>query len=257
MKKLIFLLLLLIPFIVNATTKKKHKHYSPKSKTSIVIDKNKYPVTGIDISNHTGNINFEEVKKKNIDFVYMKATEGFDFIDNRFETNYSNVRKHNIPVGFYHFFRFDVGGKNQAYNFLRVIEGKYFELPLVLDIEEWSNNKKANKDSIVKEIDLFIDEINRVKKGEVIIYTNKSSFEKYIRGNFKNNVWLCSFKPISTEWTLWQHSHKTRIPGAQGWVDMNTFNGTRGDWNRYLSNFTMSVFNINQYLKLREILVKY
>lgn len=83
MKKLLFLLLLLIPFIVDASTKKKHRHYS-KSKTSIVIDKNKYPVTGIDISNHSGDINFEEVKKKNIDFVYMKATEGFDFIDNRF-----------------------------------------------------------------------------------------------------------------------------------------------------------------------------
>ncbi len=254
MKQLLFLVLLLIPFIVEASSKKRHKR-SSKTKSSIAIDKSKYPVTGIDISNHSGNVNFEDVKK-NIDFVYMKATEGFDHVDNRFETNYSNVRKQNIPVGFYHFFRFDVDGKSQAYNFLKVIEGKYFELPLVLDIEEWGNSKMANKDSVVKEIDLFMGEINKVKKGEVIIYTNKSSFNKYIDGNFKNNIWLCSFKPISIDWTLWQHSHKAKTPGVQGWVDMNTFNGTRDEWNRYLKNFTRSLFTINQYLKLRETILK-
>ena len=253
MKQILFLVLLLIPFIVEASSKKRHK-YSSKTKSSIVIDKSKYPVTGIDISNYSGNMNFEEVK--NIDFVYMKATEGFDLIDNRFETNYSNVRKQNISVGFYHFFRFDVDGKSQAYNFLKVIEGKYFELPLVLDIEEWGNNKNSNKDSVVKEIESFMDEIAKVKKGEVIIYTNKSSFKKYIDGNFKNNIWLCSFKPISSEWTLWQHSHKAKIPGAQGWVDMNTFNGTRNEWNRYLNNFTRSIVSINQFLKFRETTLK-
>jgi len=252
MKKILFLILLLIPLIAFTSTKKKHKH---PVKKSIMIDKSKYPVTGIDISNHNGNINFEEVRKKNIDFVYMKATEGVDFVDRRFETNYSNVRKQNIPVGFYHFFRFDVCGKSQAYNFLRIIEGKYFELPLVLDIEEWGNPKNISKDSVIKRIDLFIDEISKVKNGEIIIYTNRSGFDKYIKGNFKNNVWLCSFKPMSSsnQWTLWQHSHRTKIPGAQGWVDMNTFNGNRSEWMRYLNN----LFNINQYLKLKEILIKY
>lgn len=255
MKILLIILILLIPFTTNASTKKKSRY---STKTSISIDKSKYPVTGIDVSNHTGDINFEEVKKKNIDFVYVKATEGFDFIDHHFETNYTNIRKNNIPVGFYHFFRFDVSGKNQAYNFLKVIEGKYFELPLVLDIEEWGNKKKIDKDYVVKEIDSFINEINKVNKGHVVIYTNKSGFDKYIKGNFLNEVWLCSFKPITDahNWTYWQHSHKTKIPGAQGWVDMNTFNGSRAEWYRYLNDFTMSVFNINQYLKLREIILK-
>ena len=29
----------------------------------IEIDKSKYPITGIDISKHTGNIDFEEIKQ--------------------------------------------------------------------------------------------------------------------------------------------------------------------------------------------------
>jgi GH25 family lysozyme M1 (1,4-beta-N-acetylmuramidase) len=36
------------------------------------------------------------------------------------------------------------------------------------------------------------------------------------------------------KWTLWQHSHKGKLDGADGWVDINTFNGTSDEWNKYL-----------------------
>jgi lysozyme len=72
----------------------------------------------------------------------------------------------------------------------------------------------------------------------IMIYSNESSYKKYIEGNFdKNDIWICSFSKspnIDKKWTLWQHSHKGILDGANGLVDINTFNGTREEWENYL-----------------------
>ena len=207
----------------------------------IEIDKSRYPITGIDVSRHTGKVDFKMIKAHfidTLDFVYLKATEGVDLVDSKFEANYLNARENEIPVGSYHFFKFNVSGKRQANNYLRTIRDKTFDLPLVLDVEEWSNASVNRQDKVVKEIRAFITEIDFRRKEKLMIYTNESSFQKYILGNFEPiEIWICSFNPepkIQSNWTLWQHSHKGKLNGAEGWVDINTFNGTRKEWDRFL-----------------------
>ena len=75
--------------------------------SGIDIDKTKYPITGIDVSHHTGKIDFQKAKGQNIDFVYMKSTEGEFYKDNMFEKNYKRAKESGIPIGAYHFFRFN------------------------------------------------------------------------------------------------------------------------------------------------------
>lgn len=98
--------------------------------SGIEIDKQKYPITGIDISKHTGQIDFSGLAKHRIDFVFLKATEGGNYIVPKFEENYLKARAISMPTGAYHFFRFNKSGKQQADNFLRVINGKKLNLPL-------------------------------------------------------------------------------------------------------------------------------
>ena len=43
-------------------------------------------VQGIDVSHFQGNINWASVKNGGIDFVFVKATEGVDFVDSKFTT---------------------------------------------------------------------------------------------------------------------------------------------------------------------------
>jgi lysozyme len=207
----------------------------------IEIDKTRYPITGIDVSRHTGKIDFGKLKEQyadTIDFVYIKATEGISMVDKNFASNYSNARQHEIPVGAYHFFKFNVDGDEQAKNYLQTIKNKSLDLPLVLDIEEWSNSRNVLQDKVIKEIGNFIAAIERRRKEKLMIYTNESSFQKYIQGNFDSTaIWICSFSEqpkIQNDWTLWQHSHKGKLDGAEGWVDINTFNGSREDWSRFL-----------------------
>lgn len=91
--------------------------------SGIEIDKTKFPITGIDISGHTGKIDFLKLSERKIDFVFIKATEGADFVDPKFQENYSNA-VNKLPIGFYHFFRFNKSGKSQANNFLSNISDK-------------------------------------------------------------------------------------------------------------------------------------
>lgn len=213
-------------------------YFSPKG---IEINKNRYPITGLDISNHNGEIDFKKLIfnfPDTIDFIYMKASEGISHIDKAFETNYANAKKNNIPIGVYHFFRFDAKGKEQANHFISVIKDKKFELPLVLDIEEWGNISDSETEAIVKEMSYFIYEISFQLKKPLMIYSNKDGYQKYIKGRFNyNDIWICTFreKPdFLNKWTFWQHSHKGKVKGAKGWIDINTFNGTRNEWNQYL-----------------------
>ena len=42
----------------------------------IEISAEEYPISGIDVSNHNGKINFRCVAADDVDFVYIKASEG-------------------------------------------------------------------------------------------------------------------------------------------------------------------------------------
>ena len=204
----------------------------------IDIDKKRYPVSGIDISEHTGEIDFAKVKSQNIEFVYIKATEGANYIDKKFNVNYEGFNAQTIPVGAYHFFRFNKSGSIQAANFLTTIKGRFFDLPPVLDIEEWGNPGGPEKEELVKQIEIFIREVEQVTAKKVVIYTNESGFKKYILGDVEDReIWICSFNnppKIPVKWLFWQHSHKGKLEGAQGWVDLNTFNGSKAEWRAYL-----------------------
>ena len=47
---------------------------------------------GIDVSGYQGNINFREVKEAGIDIVYIKSSEGSNYIDSHFESHYDQAR---------------------------------------------------------------------------------------------------------------------------------------------------------------------
>lgn len=211
-----------------------YTYYADKG---IDIDKRQYPITGIDVSNHVGKIDFEKIKEQDIDFVYIKATEGKTFIDKSFQTNFRNAKKAGIPTSAYHFFRFNRTGKEQAANFLNTVPYNDVDLPLVVDVEEWGNTNVDDVSRIVTEIKAFIREVEKVSRLGVIIYTNENGYKRFIENNFDNKIWICSFSKqpkIDKKWHFWQHSHKGKIKGANKHVDLNTFNGSRADWEAYL-----------------------
>lgn len=71
----------------------------------VTIDRNIYPVMGVDISNHNGAIDFGRVSRDGISFVIIKASEGQQYRDPAFASYYREARRAGLKVGAYHFFR--------------------------------------------------------------------------------------------------------------------------------------------------------
>ena len=49
-------------------------------------DETEYPVRGVDVSAYQGEIDWTILANQNIDFAFIKATEGSSFVDKRFES---------------------------------------------------------------------------------------------------------------------------------------------------------------------------
>lgn len=217
-------------------------NYSKKEKVTIPlgihIDKNTYPITGIDLSNHSGKVDFKKLKKEKIDFIYFKVSEGENHKDKSFEKYYKSALKNDFLIGYYHFYRFDKNPIKQAHFFIKQLKGKKHSLPLVIDVEEWGNKINKPKKDIIKDIGVFIKTIEKLSNKKVMIYTNESGYKTYIQKQYDDYLtWICSFKKtikIDNKWTLWQHSHKARYDSVEGWVDLNTFNGNQEQWDDFV-----------------------
>ena len=202
-------------------------------------DRAVYPIVGVDLSAHNGNIDFERLAADSIRFAFLKASEGTTFRDPRFIENYQKARQAGIKVGAYHFFRFDCDGYLQGRNFLEAVDSLDLDLPLAIDLEEANNPEGVDTDSIVESLRGMIIALEGSQRN-VIIYTNKRGLSRFIRDRFDEMpVWVCSFTdpPIpSDDWVLWQHSHESCVDGVSGPVDLNTFNGDEPQWRRWLED---------------------
>ena len=208
---------------------------------SVNVDRYRYPIAGIDVSKHNGEIDFKQVSNDNYQFVFIKASEGKTYQDDAFERNYTEARDAGLKVGAYHFFRKNRSGKDQAENFLNVIKGKPMDLPLVIDLEDdWGNGATIDRKSALQRV---LDMINILhEKGyPVMIYTNLDGYGKYYKDMLgDHDLWLCSFTSPDLlpemPHRIQQFSHEGNVAGVNGKVDLNVFRGTKKEWNRYLDD---------------------
>lgn len=196
-------------------------------------DKIKYPLIGIDVSHHQNKIKWNKVKDE-ISFVFVKATEGSDFIDNNFKINIDSIKKYNIPYSAYHFFTFCSPGKTQATNFCNTFLIDSNSLPPVIDLEFLGKCNTTNSDSfnVKKEIKDFLDLVQQHYHKTPIIYTTYEFYNTYLINDFKEyHYWIRDLFKEPTlsdkkDFILWQYSNCGKINGINGNVDMNAFKGT-------------------------------
>ena len=100
-----------------------------------------YLIHGIDVSKYQQTISWDAVKEmkvKNIalGFVFIKATEGIANTDPQFRRNWKKSKQAGMIRGAYHFFLATKDGKEQAQNFIKVVELEKGDLPPVVDVEQ-------------------------------------------------------------------------------------------------------------------------
>lgn len=210
--------------------------YSKKSKSYVKYDEfgiflpTKYKVHGIDVSHYQGKINWKlvsemKVDSVDIDFVFIKATEGVSFQDKNFNKNWKGIKEHKMIRGAYHYFKPKLDGKRQAKHFCNIVKLKKGDLPPVIDIEE---TQGLSSSKIYKEVKEMADYLENQYQVKPIIYTYHDFYKLHFKGKFDHYpIWIAHYnvqKPESNLWNFWQLSDKSRVSGIHNYVDFNVFN---------------------------------
>ncbi len=202
----------------------------------------KYPkgfeIHGIDISHYQGNIDWDKLRTGRIDgtpvrFVMIKATEGSNRIDKRFDENFYQAREHGFVRGAYHFWSVQTSAKAQAEFFLDNVQLESGDLPPVLDIE------KKNPDQSIEEFQqnvlTWLHIVEKVYDVKPIIYTYHKFKETYLSDPVFDEYpyWIAHYYVDKVEykgkWKFWQHTDAGRLPGISGYVDLDVYNGSYYD----------------------------
>lgn len=102
---------------------------------------------GLDISHHQGAFDFARAKREGIAFVILKATEGSEFIDNRFVLNLAAARKAGVMVAAYHYQRANASAAAQVAHIREVVPK---DVPVIPDVEAGSGPVSLTRDLVTK-----------------------------------------------------------------------------------------------------------
>ncbi|TLX09731.1 GH25 family lysozyme [Rhizobium sp. MHM7A] len=192
----------------------------------------RYPIQGIDVSHHQGDIDWKTVAAQpSVRFAIMKATEGGDHKDSRFAENWQRAGDAGVVRGAYHFFTFCRPGKDQAQNFLATVPKAPQTLPIAIDLEFVGNcNKVPTVEEMATEVNAFVTELKGTFPEKPIFYVTQEFFDQYLKGNEarfpEHYLWLRSvFKEPAQEgcsrWSIWQFADNGAVDGIRGAVDLN------------------------------------
>jgi len=204
---------------------------APKPKVRNTTNPANVAFDGIDVSKHQGVINWEELKKFNkIKFVYIKATEGSDYVDPRYYDNIRNARKHGFKAGSYHFLSTRSAMMTQFQNFIRTAKREDQDLLPVIDVEKLSPwTSQQLRDSLK----VFADLVEDYYGCKPLIYTSEKFFTKNLGRAFSDYpLFIAKYNTsapnIGYKWIIWQFTDnglfKPAVKGNYGEVDMSRFN---------------------------------
>lgn len=180
---------------------------------------------GIDVSHHNGEINWQQIP--DVEFVYIKATEGATYVDPMYKQNIKGARAKKLRVGAYHYFRTTSSVQKQFKNYKQHVKKEDIDLIPMVDVEEcrkWSVTQF--QDSLMRFIQLVKSHYGKAP----MIYSVNTFYNKYCAPRF-NNYHLMIGRYGNDEpfikgrgtYTIWQKSQTGNLSGIPKNVDIDIF----------------------------------
>ncbi|CAN5723741.1 hypothetical protein BH18ACT15_BH18ACT15_13970 [soil metagenome] len=204
---------------------------------------------GVDVSHWQGDIDWARVARAGYRFAFVKATEGRTYSDPLYEANRSGAGRVGVRFGAYHFAR--PGGwtrakvrsdaRIEAGHFIRTARPRPGNLLPVLDMESSGGLSTSKLQTWTA---AWLGKVKRRVGVKPIIYTGPNFWQTYM-GNTSRFAdagykvlwiahWTDQWAPSvpghnwgGDGWTFWQWTNCGRVPGIQGCVDKDRFNGTK------------------------------
>lgn len=189
----------------------------------------------VDVSHHNGRIKWQ-LASKEVEAVFIKATEGINYVDPMFIKNAIAAQAAGIKAGYYHFATLrtthvETDAKNEANWFLYNIKKAPFPaLPLVLDFED--TQIILNKDDSFKFISTFFAQLVVNGYHDYMLYGGTHFLNEHLPEDHNLGcvpLWLADYTEpyfVPNGWdkiTLLQYTDKGKVNGITGDVDLNRY----------------------------------
>lgn len=180
---------------------------------------------GVDVSAHQGSIDWARVAGDEIEFAYVKASEGGDFTDTWFERNWEGAAAAGLDRGAYHFFTLCTPADAQAAHFLEVVPPDGAALAPAVDLEIAGNcRRRPPAPDVHREVDRFLEVVEAAWGRPMVLYVGDDWDRVYpTRDRLDRDLWHRRFlrRPDVERWTIWQLHGYARVEGIEGGVDLN------------------------------------
>jgi len=109
-----------------------------------------FPIRGVDVSSYQGEIDWSTLSQQNINFAYIKATEGSSLQDKRFDYNFTEALKA--------VFSFGSPAISQFENIIKTVPRNGNMLPIAVDVEFYAGNDKnpPQKETVTNELNILL-----------------------------------------------------------------------------------------------------
>ncbi len=199
-------------------------------------------LSGIDVSEHQGTIDWKKVKAAGIDYAMIRAGFGWEEIEDQTDAslvqNVTGAKQVGLPFGLYHYSYADTveEAKKEAKFLLDILKANNIapsdlSYPIAFDIEEPDRLNVSQRRVNTDMVNAFC-EIIRDAGYLPMVYASKTVIQDYLYYDeiSANNIWMAAWTstPNDTEIfancfpvDMWQYSESGTVDGINGRVDLN------------------------------------
>jgi lysozyme len=179
---------------------------------------------GIDVSHHSGTVDWAAVAAGGYAFAFVKATEGIDALDPTFAGHWRALADHGLHRGAYHFYVTEDDPEQQARFFLSQVDHQPGDLAPVVDVELIGHGTVGD---VAPRLRRFLEIVEQEVGVPPIIYTSPNFWNAHLGTGFERYpLWIAEYEveePTLPEgwgsWTIWQFEGDADVPGVEKGAD--------------------------------------
>lgn len=186
---------------------------------------------GMDVSIYQGRIDFTAAAQDGKEAVYIRAGQGFSYVDPNYQTNFENAAAAGLDTGFYYYVTATntADARTQAAAFARLIRGMDYTMRPAMDYESFGNLGAATVNAVGR---AFLEELQRLTGQIPTLYSNTYSAQTVWSSDVAAYpLWVAQYNGgappenngVWDSWSGYQYTSSGRVAGISGSVDLDWF----------------------------------
>lgn len=184
---------------------------------------------GIDVSEYSGSVNWQQVLSQGYGFAFLKATEGMTLKDSSFAANWPEAKQAGLLRGAYHFYVTEDDPTAQAQFFISTVVLEPGDLAPVVDIEVIG---QGTQPGLAGRLQTFVGLLEAHYGIKPIIYSSPNFWNANLDASFgAYPLWIAEYGVSAptlptgwSDWYLWQWQGNAQVAGVENDADLNRGN---------------------------------